>query len=322
MNQSAADPRHNIARAQKINFLEIQKVIESEGGVFLPEYFSIDYVDEVLNSLSHVLNSGINNNMSGPVYFNEQIFVSQVLAHSEVVFNFMCDDLFELSKHILADPVVKAARYYETGPGGLSLWHHDEKNAGYSSRGLIAIIYLSDVLAIDDGPFEFIPFSHHVSEAMEDRDFFTDSIRERFGNNYTSCLGRRGSLIIADSKVVHRARPHNKRVMRKSLFTQISKIHEKQYKEQILVNPSFLNERRLNDRNLLTFLGFGLPCEKHIFPPTTIENLPLKKEVLKQMTLWLVKNLKRNCFEMLPKSAKRVIRKNLGREVDYGAQKR
>jgi hypothetical protein len=106
-----------IARTQKINFLKIQNIVESEGGVFLPEYFSIDYVDEILNSLSHVLNSGINNNMSGPVYFNDQIFVSQVLAHSEVVFNFMCDHLFELSKHVLADPVVKAARYYETGPG-------------------------------------------------------------------------------------------------------------------------------------------------------------------------------------------------------------
>ena len=51
-----------------------------------------------------------------------------------------------MAKNFLIKPVIKATRYYMTGGGGVSMWHHDEKNDGYASKGMIMIVYLNDVV--------------------------------------------------------------------------------------------------------------------------------------------------------------------------------
>lgn len=115
----------------------IEQTLEIEGGIFLPDFFSTRTIEDILDSFSDVVTSGLNNNNSGLVYFLQQKFVSQTLVHSNPVFNFVTKGLFyNLCNQYLKEPVIKAARYYETGPGGISLWHHDEKNSGYASQGV------------------------------------------------------------------------------------------------------------------------------------------------------------------------------------------
>lgn len=187
---------------------------------------------------------------------------------------------------------------------------------------MIGIIYLSDALSIEDGPFEYIKSSHEISLAMDDAEFYTLKINQRFKENIVTCIGGRGSLILADSSVIHRARPHSSSVPRKSLFIQVSKLTPDIYKELILVNPSFLNKNHIQEEVLMQYFGFGLPCVKNIYPPTNITHLPFNKEIFKYLTKWLSALLKRSAFEALPKFLKVKLRRAIGRPVDYGAQKK
>lgn len=174
----------------------------------------------------------------------------------------------------------------------------------------------------EDGPFEFISQSHKFSLNMNDEDFFTDKIDEKFSGNIRTCLGKKGSLILADTRVIHRARPHNNKSPRKSFFAQVSKLAPNQYKEMILINPSFLQKEQLEDADLMRFLGFGVASENHIYPPTNINHMPLNKEVSWQLMQWLYHQLKKIAFEALPLAIKVLIRKRIKRPVDYGAQKK
>ncbi len=202
------------------------------------------------------------------------------------------------------------------------MWHHDEKNNGYTSKGLIGIIYLNDVLSIEDGPFEYVKSTHTISHEMDDADFFSTKIDNRFGKDIVTCLGERGSLILADSSVIHRARPHSNTRPRKSLFIQVSKLSSNAYKELILINPSFLKRTNFQDDKFMKYLGFGLPCEKNIFPPTNITHVPFNKEVFSILMKWIFTKLKQSSFESLPKFVKVKLRKAIGRPIDYNAQKK
>lgn len=301
----------------------IKEKINKDGAVFLPNYFSTEETQDLINSFDYPLSQGLNNNICGPVYYLQQKFISQSLVHSRPAFNFISGDIFfGLCKSYLEIPTIKAIRYYETGAGGISMWHHDEKNNGYTSKGLIGIIYLNDVLSNEDGPFEYINSTHRTSLEMADSDFFSTKINQRFKENIVTCLGPRGSLILADSSVIHRARPHCNNFSRKSIFIQVSKLTSDIYKELILVNPSFLNKDHFQDEMLMNYLGFGLPCEKNIYPPTNITHLPFNNEIFRYLSKWIYTLLKQRSFETLPKFLKVKLRKIIGRPVDYDAQKK
>lgn len=301
----------------------IKEKITNDGAVFLPNFFSKEETQKLISSFDAPLSEGINNNICGPVYYLQQKFISQALVHSRPFFDFVSSsNFFGLCKSYLDKPVIKAIRYYETGPGGISMWHHDEKNNGYHAEGLIGIVYLSDVLSIEDGPFEYIKSTHKVSLQMEDSDFFSSIINKKFSQEIISCLGGSGSLVLADSRVIHRARPHNKNCPRRSIFVQVSKLTNNAYKELILVNPSFLKINHFQDEVFLKYLGFGLSCVNKIYPPTDITHVPFSKEVLVGLLRWLFVKLRQGSFEALPKFFKVKFRKKIGRPVDYGAQKK
>jgi ectoine hydroxylase-related dioxygenase (phytanoyl-CoA dioxygenase family) len=201
------------------------------------------------------------------------------------------------------------------------MWHHDEKNNGYYSKGVICIIYLSDVLTIEDGPFEFISASHHFSQNLKDHDYFEKNLQNKYANKIISVLGRAGTIIFADSRIIHRARPHNKKCCRESLFIQVSKKTKNIYKERILVNPYFLLNQHLKNKELMTYLGFGLRSESHIFPPTSIDTLPLNYETLSIFVKWVLNKTLKKLFEILPVTIKKMVRKNFGKEIDYDSIK-
>jgi hypothetical protein len=308
---------------REINTETILNEIKINGGYFIKEFFSLEEVKFLISEFNGIEKQNLNNNNNGLVYFYNQKFISQVLVHSNFIFKFLTSEkLFGTIKKYVDYPVLKASRYYLTGGGGVSMWHHDEKNDGYVSKGLIMIVYLSDVFQDNDGPFEFIEGSHDYSLQMSDEEFFTKNISSIPEQKIQTVYGAAGTIIFADSKVIHRAKPHNNKLPRKSLFFQISKYEPDMYKERLLINPMFVTENLFTKPEILSFLGFGLTSKPHIFPPSSIESLPLNFETFRLLKDWFVVRMKKQSFELLPRFFKIYIRKKIGRNVDYGAVKK
>lgn len=134
---------------------KILSELADSGAAHFENFFTPEAISKVLDELSLAENADLNGNNCDLVYYHTQKFVSQTLVHSKSIYDFLISDkIFGIVQALLGKPVVKATRYYMTGGGGVSMWHHDEKNNGYQSRGLIMIVYLSDVLNENDGPFE------------------------------------------------------------------------------------------------------------------------------------------------------------------------
>ena len=307
-------------KLERLDESKLLSELAESGGVYFENFFTAETISQVLDELSQAKGSDLNGNNSDLVYYNTQKFVSQSLVHSKSIYDFLISrKIFGIAQALLGKPVVKATRYYMTGGGGVSMWHHDEKNEGYHSRGFIMIIYLSDVLDKNDGPFEFIKGTHLTSLDMDDSDFFAEKIKRRYKDRITTVFGKAGTLIFADSRVIHRAMPHNNKEYRESLFFQISRYEKEMYKERILVNPAFFSKKDMKDLNILEYLGFGVRTVPHIFPPSSLHTVPINYEILSKIFNWVWSRSKSRAFEVLPVGLKKKIRAKLGRNLDYEA---
>lgn len=297
---------------------QILHTIKKDGAIQLTNFLSKEVIASFLNDFEGPASQNLNNNNSGLIYYNNQKFISQTLVHSKSIFDFLTSDklqdIFESSLEVYT---LKSSRFFQTGGGGISMWHHDEKNSGYYSSGLIILIYLSDVLSLKDGPFQYIKGTHKISYEMSDKDFWADNINKKFSQNIVNCFGKSGTIIIANSKTIHRALPHKGNNYRTSLFSQISKLEETTYREKILVNPAFLEDKILQSERLKKFLGFGMNNSNHIFPDSNINHLPLNKHIFFGLTHWLIKKISKKIFESLPLFIKKIIRKKILQNVDY-----
>jgi len=310
-------------KLEKIDDKFILDQLKVNGGAHLEGFFSCEEVDALIAQFNDAEQSTLNNNNCGLVHYNNQKFVSQTLVHSRNMFDYLTSKkIFGLLKLYLEKPILKATRYYHTSAGAVSMWHHDEKNSDYTSKGMIMIIYLSDVLNLNDGPFEFISGSHNYSLEMTDEQFFVENIESKCKDKITTVLGRAGTLIFADTRVIHRAKPHNNKLSRKSIFIQVSKYQKNMYKEMLLVNPSFLTKEILLEPSLISFLGFGIDSSSTIYPETSMESLPLNSETLSKFYKWVISRAKKQGFELLPVSVKKMIRNQRGSKVDYDSIKK
>jgi hypothetical protein len=302
---------------------KISTTIKNDGAIILPNFFSKETVYSFLSDFQNPSKENLNNNNSGMVYYNNQKFISQTLIHSKTTFDFLINDkVQDIFQKYLDKYTLKANRFYLTGGGGISLWHHDEKNSGYSSKGIILLVYFSDVLSLNNGPFQYIKKTHKISTKLNDDYFLEKNIQLNHKNDIITCLGEAGTIILADSRVIHRATPHKGDYFRKSLFSQISKLEPKTYRERLLINPAFIDDSVVKSKRIMNFLGFGINNSKNIFPPTDISHVPLNKNVIKIIFSWFLKRTFKNIFELLPLFLKKIVRKKLNREVDYDSYRK
>ena len=312
---------------EKLDIENILDLINKNGAVILPNFLSHETVNLFLSDFESVNKENLNNNNSGIVFYNNQKFISQILVHSKNLFDLLINNKVQsIFKQYLHKYTLSATRFYLTGGGGVSMWHHDEKNSGFNhssnSRGIIMIIYLNDVLTLNDGPFQYINQTHKLSKKLDEKYFWEENIQLSHKNDIVTCFGKMGTIIIADSRTIHRAVPHKGNYFRKSIFSQISSLDEKTFRERILFNPAFIGEDEIKSNVIMDFLGFGLKNTNHIFPPTDLSHVPLNKSTFKMIIKWLLKAILKNIFESFPLFFKKPLRKKIKREIDYDSQEK
>jgi hypothetical protein len=309
---------------------DLVHLLKKNGCISISDFFSEDEVSKIYDDFdSSLTRFPLNNNLPNAVYANTQKFMSQIFTCSKLLTDFVCSYEFQkLSSIILSGNHLMACRYYETGPNGVSMWHHDQKtHDDQSGEGLIFIVYLTDVLSVDQGPFQYIAGSQSFSNILNSYEsYFAAEIESKYRNDIKSIYGHAGTLIIANSKIIHRACPHSGNYMRKSIFIQIDKLTDnKPYREKILIDPGlFDSEIFINNRDLGVFFGFGIKSADEIFPDTDINYLPVNKLFIlqKQVALVMIKKILRIIFECLPVFVKKIIRRNILKSpVDYDSIK-
>ena len=139
-------------------------------------------------------------------------------------------------------------------------------NGFAETLGLIFIVYLTDT---DMGYFQLIKNSQGISLSNFKNDFSDQFVDDNLKNNTVSFPGKKGTMIIYDSRMLHRAKPfENDDFIRKSLFIQVDA--DVSDSETILLNASFLIG--LNPRKI-EYLGIGAKTTQKSWPQTTRNHL-------------------------------------------------
>jgi len=303
---------------KEIDHKEIYLSLQEHGAWYSNGLIKKDYINNILLDFPETINFNSNNNEK--VVYHHQKFVSQTFVHSQKTFNLMTNESIQkIFSDSLTSYTIKSARYYETGRGGISLWHQDEINSNYISNGLIFLIYLNEIKDKSCGPFEFIKGSHRHSLNLKNEDFYSKKIYDNYKDKIVSVCGDSGTVIVADSKIIHRARAHVKKFVRKSLFSQVSQVSSGNitYRERILPNPAFLNDKLLQNEKMRCFLGINMENSNHIFPPTSLSDVPFKIIYIKQFLKWALKGIIKKIFESLPIFLKKKLRTHAKRDIDY-----
>lgn len=303
---------------KEINYSEILLSLKTDGAWVGNNLIKKEYINKLLLDFPNTLNFNDNNN--GKVVYNNQKFISQTLAHSKNTFDLITSEpIHSIFLNTLGLCTIKSSRYYETDRDGISMWHHDEQEDQSAQEGLIFIVYLNEVKDLNSGPFEFIKGSYKYSETLKENDFLAKNIKNKFDDKIISVYGDIGTVIIANTKTIHRARAHTKKFVRKSLFSQISKISNtnSNYRERILLNPAFLKNKLLQEEKVRFLLGIDMYNSNNIFPPSSLSTVPFKTIYIQIFLKWFTKGLGKKIFEILPIFIKKIIRSLFKRKIDY-----
>src|SRR5262249_55143610 len=154
---------------------------------------------------------GLNRNWISPVYTRDQLFLCHMFAVSRSFIKFSTHTrFFQLFDQILGSSYrLKNHRYYETYGGHHMQWHTDNKRDGVFAHipGLIIIAYISDV---EDGEFQFVRGSQKWSGEKGYSDYTDQFVEQNCHQDILSFNGPRGTLIIYDTRCIHRAKPAKK----------------------------------------------------------------------------------------------------------------
>jgi len=202
---------------------------------------------------------------------------------------------------------LKSNRYYETYSGARQEWHRDVQINGVcvETRGLIFMFNFVDV---SEGAFQVIESSHLIQENKLKYRFTDEEINDKFNDKIVSFRVPKGTIVIADSGIIHRGEPTNKNITRKSLIFQIDASLD--YGDQLILNSSYINKI---DESLINYLGFGLPSGNIVSPKSTIVDLPIKLKTNLKLITWLPLRLAKEILRKLPTNYYRKIAKLLGK---------
>lgn len=280
--------------------------VNDQGFCFIEKAIDDNFIEKIINDVEKN-RFFINRNWISGVYTKTQYYLTNILGCSESFYKLVtdinivniCDDY--MSK---TDFRLKAARYYETYPKHNMHWHTDNK-AGKIFKdidGLIFILYLENV---EDGEFQYIKNSHKFSGEAKINNFTNNEINKQYSDDIISFKGAKGSLIIYNSRGIHRAKKikENSRYVRKSLFFQIDSDIESS--EPLLINTSFVKTR---NEKLLKYLGMGYPSNNKIHPNTSILTLPVQKILNSLFIKYIFKAIFDYLINLIPQKIKNILK--------------
>lgn len=292
---------------ERIDPAEIAQDLNEKGFYSCPSALS----DAALQSIEQDATQhrlSLNFNGIGGVHWEDQYFLTHMLAVSKTFFDYCTDPkVLDVCRAYLGDNFrLKALRYYETYGGHHMRWHTDNKtDKGFAQiPGLIFIVYVSDV---DDGEFQYVEGSHNWSGDTAYSEYDDDVISRKHGNLVRSFKMPRGSIVIYNTYGIHRARPvQAKGFVRKSMFFQVDS--EVERSEPIILNSAFLDRI---DPTISMYLGLGRPAGYETFPPTSLKSLRVNGPLVKSVAKWAAYRSARNVFNMMPPSARKLLRERI-----------
>jgi len=239
---------------ENTNGIEIKNIIDENSYFSMESAINTETVKNILSEVD-LFNLNFNSNDITPVHTDTGYFASSGMARSETLYNLLTSNkIFDICREYLGKEFrLKCHRVYSTDPFTRGTWHTDNKDHGKvntSVKGIVFLIYLNDII---DGEFQAIKKSHKKSHAYNFSNFDEDFIKNFNKDDVTSFKYPAGSIIIFDSRTIHRAKPYFKFLWkRKSLFFQID--NDIDDGEKIIVNTSFIKKF---DKEIGNFLGIG-----------------------------------------------------------------
>ena len=290
---------------QNIDIDIVTKELQDKGYFAFKNAFTKLAIDSIeYDATKSKLN--LNKNEISGVYAEKQYYLTNLLSVSQTFYDFATSKfVFEVCKKYLGNKFrLKALRYYETYGGHHMQWHTDNKtDRGFAHiPGIIFIFYISDV---EDGQFQYIEGSHLWSGEKAYSDYSDKFIDKNYKEKIKDFKYPSGSLIIYNTYGIHRAKPvlYNE-FTRKSVFFQVDSDIDNS--EPIILNTKFIT---ILNNDLQMFLGFGQPSNYEIFPPTSINSLPLNKPLFKIFFKYFLVRIMRNVYNLFPNQLKGIIKK-------------
>lgn len=258
---------------KNINFETVVDKINQKG--FYSTNLTID--KDFWNSLTNISSSNylLNENKLQGKFADHQFFFLDLLCYSKSFLNFLCSKEVKLILNFFFNDQkcrLKAIRYYETFKEHKMPWHTDNKNTieGLTNdKGLIFVIYCEDTF---DGEFQYVEESNLKSSNFKENYFSDEYVISNYKEKIRSFPGKKGTLVICDSRGIHRAKPLLNKKVRKSIFFQIDQ--EINNSEPIYFNPAIFPKVLINDEWYQTFFGFGQDAKYELYPKTSIKNIP------------------------------------------------
>ena len=116
------------------------------------------------------------------------------------------------------------------------------------------------------GATEFILGSHNFSSKFDNNNFTNRFINKNYSNLIGSAYGKKGTVVISDTRTIHRGGfANNQSINRKSFWFQIDA--NLNSAERLLINPEYLPKEISTE--LSNYLGFGRTSGLDVHPITT-----------------------------------------------------
>lgn len=293
---------------------QISEILEKDGFFIIPSAIDTDYVDEACKELQWKI--GFNTNDVGATYTKSQFF-NNILTSSKMMYDIVtAEEILDICEAKFGSVFrLRLSRYYETYDSNKMRWHSDDISTPdpvTSSNSLIFMVYMGDTY---DGELQLIRNSQLWKREGSYLGYEDKFIRDNHQDDIVTLSMPKGSLMLYDARVVHRAKSfENKRNYRQTILFHVDK--GTRTSNKILANTAFMTT--MNER-LGMYLGFGMPSEAP-YPVTSHLNLPMR-ELLKVQIAILTSILLTPVYKLsriLTDKHRRIIREFISSRTSKG----
>ena len=296
---------------------DIIRAIDDTSYCMVPGAVSDATIDAITGELE-LWRLPMNENDVHAVAIRNGSYFSHALAKSQTLFRLVTDPfVLGLSRARLGDEArLKCHRVYSIYPGFDQPWHTDNKAHGLKEKrleGLVFIVYFKDV---EDGEFALISGSHNWNDRYTYSIFDDEVIDKRHKEDVRAFRQPKGTLIVYDSKTIHRALPiRGRHWHRTSLFFQVDSFGGDA--EKLLLNAAFLEDPTPEQ---MVFLGFGKPSTYPCCPDNTSlkDLLPHQlMKVQKDLLVALARTGVQGVKDRIPREIKHRLMHFAGKDVKW-----